>query len=185
MRLTRRVRGRCRTGFLPTDRWRCILPSSWLAPSARNAINSSRAARLLRFLPALYHEPRQVSAKDQHRTSVVDDRQPLFDPVFADRVLVQTEQPRDLLHRVNPVDLHRPGIGMAVAILSPAVAQSGFGRPRLACEVSRANTRRGLPYDKQLAARACSRQGHSRSAAPSPGCLESAQGPLPARWRSV
>jgi hypothetical protein len=63
------------------------------------------------------------------RPPIVDGGQPSLEPV-ADGVLVQAEQPRDLLDRVVPVDLHQPGVGMAMAHPSARLLPGqAFGQP--------------------------------------------------------
>src|SRR6266550_8537093 len=73
------------------------LPRRDLRRAACDAINPARPARLLCLLPTLVQETRQLLAEDQHRPSIVDGRQPLFEPV-ANGVLVNAEQPRNVLH---------------------------------------------------------------------------------------
>src|SRR6266404_4066357 len=86
----------------------------YLGRAACDAKNPTRPAGLLGPLPALVQEPRQLPAEDQHRPSIVDGRQPMFEPV-ANGVLVDVEQPRNVLHRIITVNLHKPRIGMSRA----------------------------------------------------------------------
>ena len=88
------------------------LPSGDLRRTAGDAINPTRPTGLLGSLPALLQEPQQLATEDQCRPSIVDGRQALLQPA-AHRVLMDAEQPRNVLHRIVSVNLYEPGIGVS------------------------------------------------------------------------
>src|SRR5262245_11498707 len=56
------------------------LPGWDLRRPACDAIDPPRSARLLRLLPPLAQEARQLPTEDQDRPPIIDGRQPLFQP---------------------------------------------------------------------------------------------------------
>jgi len=116
------------------------LPSGDLRRTAGDAINPTRPARLSGSLPAFLQEPQQFAARDQCRPSIVDGRQALLQPA-ADRVLMDAEPPRDVLHRIVPMNLYQPGVGMANPHPSaPLMPSQALWQPRIGVRSIASNT---------------------------------------------
>lgn len=88
----------------------CGLPGH----SAAEAVELAGAAPVTATLSPRVKKGRKLPAENQDRAPVINPWHPGIQPV-ANRVLVHTEQPGDLLHRVGTVDLDAPRVAASHA----------------------------------------------------------------------
>jgi hypothetical protein len=86
------------------------LQSRHLWRAAFDAIDKPRPTSLLGFPSPGLQEIREIKARDQERTPIVDDREALFDPQ-PHRVFMDAEVLGDLFHCVISVDFDESVVG--------------------------------------------------------------------------